>query len=129
MHEQDKAILQSLVSVAWADGTFADTEREMLEGLLQAFGASEEDAKELREFSAKKRTLEDVPLTELSADDRRVLLQHAVVLSWVDGEQAATEKAFIEALRQKLNVPEDEAKGLFASAEDRAKRLLGLLKQ
>ena len=127
MHEQDKAIVQSLVSVAWADGTFEQREREMLEGLLQAFGASEDEAKELRSYAEQKRSLDDVPLTELSADDRRVLLQHAVVLTWVDGEQAAAEKTFLAELRQRLNVPTDEAEPLMMAAEERAKRYLSLL--
>lgn len=127
MHEQDKAIVQSLVSVAWADGTFEKREREMLEGLLQAFGASEDESKELRSYAEQKRSLDDVPLTELSADDRRVLLQHAVVLTWVDGDQAAAEKSFLGELRQRLNVPEDEAKPLMDAAEERAKRYLTLL--
>jgi len=127
MHEQDKAIVQSLVSVAWADGSFEDQEREMLEGLLQAFGASDEEAAELREYAKTKRSLGDVPLNDLSADDRRALLQHAVLLTWVDGEQHELEVKFLEALRVKLNVPDDEAKPLVAEAADRARRLLGLL--
>jgi uncharacterized membrane protein YebE (DUF533 family) len=127
MHEQDKAIVQSLVSVAWSDGTFEQREREMLEGLLQAFGATEDDAKELRAYAEQKRSLDDVPLTELSADDRRVLLQHAVVLTWVDGDQAEAEKIFLKELRRRLNVPDDEAEPLMAAAEGRAKRYLELL--
>jgi tellurite resistance protein len=124
MHEQDRAILESLVSVAWADGTFDAKERELLEGLLEAFGASEDEAKEVREYAEQKRTLEDVPLTELSFEDRRALLQHAVLLSWVDGEQHETEKAFLEQLRHKLNIPEEEAAPLVEGATTRAKRLL-----
>lgn len=124
MHEQDRAILESLVSVAWADGTFDQKEHEMLDGLLEAFGANEEEAKEVREYAATKRTLEDVPLTELSFEDRRALLQHAVLLSWVDGEQHEAEKSFLEQLRQKLNIPEDEAEPLVDHATTRAKRLL-----
>lgn len=127
MHEQDKAIVQSLVSVAWADGSFGQKEQEMLEGLLQAFGASEEEAQELREYAKQKRTLADVPLSELSADDRRALLQHAVLLTWVDGEQHELELKFLGELRAKLNVPEDEAKPLMAEAAERAKRLLSTL--
>ena len=127
MHEQDKAIIQSLVSVAWADGSFADTERQMLEGLLQAFGASDAEAEELRTYAKQKRTLDDVPLTELSYDDRRVLLRHAVLLTWVDGSQPESERAFLEELRKRLNVPEEEAKPLMEQATERAKGLLDLL--
>jgi uncharacterized tellurite resistance protein B-like protein len=129
MHEQDKAILQSLVSVAWADGAFEQREREMLEALIESFGASEEDAAEIRTYADKERTLEDIPLTELSSDDRRLLMQHAVVLSWVDGVQHEKEIQFLEGLRAQLNIPEDEAKSLMAVANHRAKNLLKLLEE
>jgi uncharacterized tellurite resistance protein B-like protein len=129
MHEQDKAILQSLVSVAWADGTFADREREMLDALIQSFGATEAEAAELREYAKTRRSLEDIPITELSAADRRLLLQHAVVLSWVDGEQHEDERVFIEGLRERLRISPEEAGPLVETASERARRLLGLLQE
>jgi len=127
MHAQNMAIVKSLVSVAWADETFADAEREMVEALISAFDASEAQAKEVREYAATKKSLEDIPVDELSDDDCRVLLQHAVLLSYVDGEQAESEKKLIEELGQKLAIPADEAKALIELAEARAKRFLNLL--
>lgn len=127
MHEQNMAILRSLVSVAWADGTFADEEREVIEALLSAFEATEDEAKELRAYAAEPRTLDDIPLTDLSADDRRVLLQHATLLSFIDGEQHATEKTFLSDLCTKLRIPNEESATLIAAAEDRAKSFLHLL--
>ena len=49
----------------------------MLEALLDAYGASEDEKKALRDYAKEKRTLEDINLQDLSAGDRRVLLQHA----------------------------------------------------
>ena len=88
MHEQNMAIVKSLVSVAWADGVFADEEREMVEALIAAFEATDEEAKEIRAYAEHKRSLDDIPLTDLSSDDRRVLVQPAVLLTYVDGKQA-----------------------------------------
>jgi len=127
MHDENMAILKSLVSVAWADGVFADEEREMVDALIAAFEANEDEAKEIRDYAAQKRTLDDIPLTDLSADDRRVLVQHAVLLTYVDGAQHETEKQFIGDLCAKLRIPDDEAKGLIEGAEARAKRFLNLL--
>jgi uncharacterized tellurite resistance protein B-like protein len=127
MHDQNMAIVKSLVSVAWADGVFADEERDMVEALIAAFEATDEEAKDIRTYAAHKRTIEDIPLTDLSADDRRVLLQHAVLLSYVDGVQAESEKSYIHALCGKLKIPADEAKQLVEGAEARAKRFLNLL--
>jgi uncharacterized membrane protein YebE (DUF533 family) len=127
MDDQNMAIVKSLVSVAWADGVFAEEEREMVDALIAAFGANDEEAKAVRDYAAEKRTLDDIPLTDLSTDDRRVLVKHAVLLTYVDGEQHATEKHFIDALCKKLRIPDDEAKGLIADADARAKRFLNLL--
>jgi tellurite resistance protein len=127
MHEQNMAILKSLVSVAWADGVFGEEERETLEALLSAFGATDAEAKEIRDYAAEKKTIDDIPLTELSTDDRRVLLQHAVLLSYIDGEQHALEKEHIEGLCKKLRIPDEEAKEIVTVAEGRAKRFLNLL--
>jgi Tellurite resistance protein TerB len=78
MHEQNMAIVKSLVSVAWADGVFADAEKDMVEALIAAFEATDAEAAQIRAYAAEKKTLDDIPLTDLSADDRRVLVQHAV---------------------------------------------------
>lgn len=121
------AIVKSLVSVAWADGVFADEEKEMVEALIAAFEANEDEAKAIREYAAHKRSLEDIPLSDLSTDDRRVLVQHAVLLTYVDGEQAESEKKFIDDLCKKLRIPDEEAHALVTAAEARAKRFLNLL--
>jgi uncharacterized tellurite resistance protein B-like protein len=127
MHQQNMAIVKSLVSVAWADGEFHEKEREMVEALISAFEASEEEAKAIRTYADEKRTLDDVPVAELSADDRRVLVQHAVLLTFVDREQHETERALLSALCRKLEIPDAEAEELRQAAEARAKRFLNLL--
>ncbi|MEM6787165.1 MAG: DUF533 domain-containing protein [Myxococcota bacterium] len=124
MHEQDKAIVQGLVSVAWADGSFDAREREMLEALLEAFGADDDEAKAIRDYAATQRGLEDIPLNELSYGDRRNLYNHAVALSWIDGDQAEAEIAFLDALRDRLNITAEEATDISAVATARAKALL-----
>ena len=127
MHDQNVAILKSLVSVAWADGEFADKEREMVEALLAAFEATDEQAKEIRDYAVEKKTLDDIPIDDLSADDCRVLIQHAVLLTFVDGKQDESEKKLINDLCKKIGFPEEQAKELVGYAETRAKRFLNLL--
>ena len=127
MHAQNMAIVKSLVSVAWADGSYDDAEREMVEALIAAFEASEDQAKEIRDYASTKKTIDDIAVDELSDDDCRVLLQHAVLLSYVDGNQHESEKHFIEEMAKKLGIPEPEAKTLMDLAETRAKRFLNLL--
>ena len=127
MHEQDIAIVKALVPMAWADGEFAEPERETLEALLDAFNATDEEKRSLREYAKERRTLDDIQLQELSADDRRVLLQHAVLLSFADGKQTPDEVEFLHKLAAKLRIPEAEAKTTMDAAAERAKKFLHLL--
>jgi uncharacterized tellurite resistance protein B-like protein len=128
MHEQEFAIVRSLIPVAWADGDFADQEKEMLEALLDAYQASDEQKKAILDYAKEKRTLDDIDLQELSAGDRRVLLQQAVLLTFADGHQHATESKLLGELATKLRIPEEEAKVVIAAAEERAKAHLDDLK-
>ncbi len=127
MKDYQDAMLKALVAIAWADGHFADEEAEVIEALVSTFELGESDAAKVREYAKTKRTLDDVPVTELSAEDRRLLLQHAVVLSYIDGGQSEAELDVIDELVDKLHIPEKEADELIAAANTRAKRLLDLL--
>jgi tellurite resistance protein len=124
MHDQDKAMLKSLVAVAWADGRFAEEEREMLDALLNGFDASETEANDLREYAKTPRSIDDIPLGELSEDDKKLLLNHAVVLTFIDGHQSDDEKLLIDRLVKKLSIWADEADSIITSATKRAERLL-----
>jgi len=127
MHEQDKAILKSLVTVAWADGRVTSEETDVIEAILQAFEATPEDAAEMRAYAKTRRTLADIPLTDLSAEDRRLLVQHAVLLTFIDGGQSPEEKTLLTQLCEKLRIPANEATSLLTAAETRAKRFLDRL--
>ena len=127
MHEQDLAIVKALVPVAWADGVFADTERQMLEALLDAYRATDKEREILHEYAEQKRTLDDIDLQDLSADDRRVLLQHAVLLTFADGDQSAGEVDMLKGLARKLRIPDGEASALMTAGADRAKKYLHLI--
>ncbi|MBL8718502.1 MAG: TerB family tellurite resistance protein [Myxococcales bacterium] len=127
MHEQNVAILKGLVAVAWADGDFAEAEKQALDGLLAAFGATDDEAKDLRTYADTPRNIDDIPLKALSADDRRMLYSHAVLLTWVDGNQHPKEKEFLDALAGHLKLPEPEAAAIAHASSERAKKYLKLL--
>jgi uncharacterized tellurite resistance protein B-like protein len=127
MHEQDIAIVKALVPMAWADGELAEQEIETLDALLDAFNATVAEKLAIKEYAKTKRTLDDIELQELSADDRRLLLQHAVLLSFADGTQKPSELEFLGMLAAKLRIPEAEAKTTMDAAAARAKKFLHLL--
>ncbi len=127
MQAHQEAMVKSLVAVAWADGRMDGEESEVIEALLSSFEVADADADHIRTFAKEPKTLDDVPLTDLSASDRRLLLQHAVILTYIDGEQSSEEKTVLGDLAQRLRIPEAEAKVLLQAAETRAKALLDLL--
>ncbi len=127
MQEHQEAMVKSLVAVAWADGRMDGEETEVIEALLSAFEIEGADADMIRDYAKQPRSLDDVALTELSASDRRLLLQHAVILTYIDGQQSETERKVIADLVERLHLPPAEAKVLLEASENRAKRLLDLL--
>jgi uncharacterized tellurite resistance protein B-like protein len=127
VEDYQEAMVKSLVAVAWADGRMESAEGEVIDALLSAFQVEGEDANTIREYAKSPRTLDDVPLTELSAHDRRMLVQHAVILTYIDGKQSANEIAVLKKLVERLRMSDAEAKELIESATTRAKRLLDLL--
>lgn len=122
MHQQNIAILKGLVPIAWADGTYADQERQVIDALLEAFEALPDEAEAFRLYAETPRTIDDVPVTDLSYDDRRVLLQHAVFLSFADGDYSEQESTLVKQLANHLRVPDEEAKSIIEAASERAKR-------
>lgn len=129
MHEQNLAILKGLVSVAWADGKVAAEEMDVIEGLLEAYEATPSEAHEVRLFARHPRSLEDVPLTDLSAADRRVLLHQAVLISFADGEQSEEERDVLSNLVSRLHIPADEARRILESGSQHAQGVLHLLQK
>lgn len=127
MKSQDMAIVKSLVTVAWADGEYHQKEREMVDALIAAFEANEEEAKEIKTYAEEKRSLDDVPIADLSPEDRQVVLQHAILLTFVDRVQHDSEKQYLDALTKKLEIPDEVAKSITYIAEARARRFLNLL--
>jgi uncharacterized membrane protein YebE (DUF533 family) len=127
MHHEDTAIVKALIPVAWADGVFEDREKQMVDALLDAYGATDKEKEIIHEYAEQRRTLDDIDLQELSADDRRVLLQHAVLLTFADGDQSREEADLLDALSKKLRIPDDEAKALVTAAGERAKKYLHLI--
>ena len=127
MHAQNLAVVKGLVSVAWADGRVSSEETQMLEALLEAFQAMPSEAHELRRFATTPRSLADVPIAELGFAARRQLLQHAVLITFVDGKQNEKERQLLEKLVELLEIPPLEARDLMRESEERAKSLLKLL--
>ncbi len=120
----EKNIVRSLVAVAWADGKLEAPESGVIEGLLCGFDATPEEEQEILDYAKARRTFEnDIPLAELSRDDRELLLANAALLTHADGEQSEQEKALLDKLVQVLGFTATEASEILESSGDGALQL------
>lgn len=124
MDARDLAIVKGLTAVAWADGKVHAFETAIIDALLSAYRATPSEAYEVKRFAAAKRSLRDIELHELGIDDRRVLLHHAVLLTFVDGEQHPEEKQLLEELAAELHLAPLDAARVVEAAEGHARSLL-----
>ena len=120
----EKTIVKSLVAVAWADGSLAEPESGMIDSLLWAFGASDEDESEIREFAKKKRTIKgDIVAKALDQAGRELLFSHAALLTHADGKQTPAEAKLLKSLAEHLEFSDADAASVIATAKERAKKL------
>jgi uncharacterized tellurite resistance protein B-like protein len=124
MKPVEKIIVKSLVAVAWADGALAEPESGMIDSLLWAFGASDDEEKEVREFAKKKRTIKaDVVAKALDPTSRELLLAHAALLTHADGKQTPAEAKLLKTLAEHLEFSADDTQRIVEGARERAKKL------
>ena len=118
MNSEDKIIVKSLIAVAWADGTMESAESKLLDEVLTSFDANEDEAAEMREYAKTKRGLGDIPVDQLSGDDREVLLGNAGILMRADGSEADEEQSMLDALAKLLGYSDDDAKRILEESKD-----------
>lgn len=120
----EKKVLRSLVAVAWADGQMAEGESGVIEGLLCGFDASDEEEQEILEFAKTRRTLEDdIPLADLTHEDRELLFSNAALLTQADGEQSAAERTLLDRLAKMLGFDQAEVDKVLLATQDGALNL------
>jgi len=118
MNPEDKIIVKSLIAVAWADGKVESAESELLDHVLTSFDANADEAAELREYAKTKRSLDDIPVDQLSGDDREALLGNAGILMRADGSEATEEQGMLDALAKLLGYSADDAKRILEESKD-----------
>jgi tellurite resistance protein len=123
MKSGERNVLKSLVAVAWADGKLEQGETGVIEGLLCSFDATEAEEQEILEYARSRRTLADVPVSQLSQDDRDLLLSNAALLTHIDGEQTDRERRVLEELTVLLGFSPERAKSILDSVREGAETL------
>jgi len=120
----EKNIVKSLVAVAWADGKVEAPEANVIEGLLAGFDATPQEEQEILEYAKSRRTFaNDIPVSELSLEDKELLLANAALLTHADGDQSPEEKALLDRLSAILGFSAEQAQQILDSAGDGALQL------
>jgi tellurite resistance protein len=120
----EKNVVKSLVAVAWADGKLEEGETGVIEGLLAGFDATPAEETEILEYAKTRRSLEnDLPLDQLSREDRELLISNAALLTLADGEQTNSERAVLNRLIAMLGFSPKEAQPILRAAHDGALNL------
>ena len=123
MTPAEMRVLKSLVAVMWADGKVEGAESSVLEGLLAGFGASDDEERDVLNWAKTPRSLDDVPLSELTAEDRDLLLGNAALLTMADGEQSESEAQVLQKLVAMLGFDDKRAHEIIESSRDGAIQL------
>jgi uncharacterized membrane protein YebE (DUF533 family) len=119
MTPSEKNIVKSLIAVAWADGKVAAGEYGVIEGMLSGFDASDAEERELLDYASTPRTLrDDIPLGELSREDRELLFTNAALVTVIDGERHTIERDTLSELATLLEFTRDEALSLLSESTD-----------
>lgn len=108
----EKAVVQALIAVAWADGEVEGPEEGVVEGLLAGFDASSEEEAELLAWAKTPRSLGEVNLAILDADARELLLSNAALLVAADGEESLSERDVLTGLASRLGLDADAARAI-----------------
>ena len=116
MANRNVAILKAVVCVAWADGVLKGPECKALEGVLAAAELTPEEAAEVRAYAARPHTLADLDTRGLSAEDRRIVVLHAVALAYADRDFTPAERQVVLGLCTRLGLSDSEAHALIGAA-------------
>jgi tellurite resistance protein len=119
-----EAILKLLVAMAWADGKVDEEEMEVVEALISGFEAGAGEAEDLRAWARTRRSLDEVDVTSLTVSDLELALQHAVLLTFIDGGQSPEEVALLDRVMAKLGMSREVAAPILESATKWARGLL-----
>jgi tellurite resistance protein len=127
MTPSEKNMFKALAAVAWADGTVSEPETAMIDSLLWAFGATDEEEAELRNYAKVRRSIKDIEASKLSGEEKELMIAHAALLTHADGQQTKDEQQVLAALVKHLGFSLDQAKPLIAGAKERASKLAARL--
>jgi uncharacterized membrane protein YebE (DUF533 family) len=123
--EPKKNTLKLLIALAWADGRVDETETQVIEELLDSYGANPDEADEIKSWAKQPKSLDDVNADDITGSDAELALTQAVFVTFVDGQQTQKEIDLLNQLATKLHLSDRVTAAILDQAAQRARELLG----
>jgi hypothetical protein len=103
---RQKDLVRALACVMWADGHAHPLEQRLIEDVIDSLDPSDAERAEMLEWVREDVcVLGDAEIERLSGDEKEVLLRDAVLLSLADDVLLPSERAMLEKLSERLEVP------------------------
>jgi uncharacterized membrane protein YebE (DUF533 family) len=103
------SVIRVWAAVAWADGMLAESESEGLRRLIANAELTPEERSEAARVLDSKVAMPDAYLASLSEDARHGIYHAACKMAVVDHVLSDSERAILNRLRAKLEIPDDVA--------------------
>ncbi|MCL2825230.1 MAG: TerB family tellurite resistance protein [Polyangiaceae bacterium] len=123
---QRKALLQSLIVMAWADGSFEDSEKELFEHMAKLCDATPGEMKELAVFAGRNPNADDVVTVDMSKEEQMTLVRRLMFMALADGHFCDKERVVLDNLIGRFDITPDEAAALRAGAYEDAQVYRGI---
>lgn len=118
---RQKDLVRALACVMWADGHAHPLEQRLIEEVIASLDPNDAERAEMLGWVHEDTvSLRDVEIERLSTDEREVLLRDAVLLSLADDVLLPSERAMLEKLSERLEVPLDIIDRIVEAQRDEA---------
>lgn len=109
------SIVRIWAAMAWADGVIVPAEAKAMKEFISLSPLDEQEQKKARSWLKKKVELEDDEFQDLSQSARVSLYRSAARIAALDRVIADEERAFLDSLRDSLEVSAEQAAKIEAS--------------
>lgn len=114
-----QGILQGVLFMELADGELHPDEKDLIQVIAERFDLSEEELAEAI-GDARSLSVDDIRRS-LDHDDRKTVVQYAVMAAYADGEMDEKEEQFLHTLEKRLGMNSEDVRELESLGRELAK--------
>ena len=112
MQEAEKALIQSLVHVIWADGEVNDDERRLLGGVLSQLDLDDVALGEVASMMSKPPDLSNLKAQVQDVEARREIMKVLLAMAMADGSVDISELRFLNKIGRELDLSDSDLETL-----------------